>query len=462
MDIESTLSPTTEASVVPVSSVRAKSLNGHLHALCFGSALVLVFLRFSFLHETFAALTGVNAYLLYIFGPIALIGVIANSGVQRTLRQTPGIFWLGFAVWMILAVPFSSWRGGSLTHVVTYVRTDFIMLFVTAGIARNWADCKKLIYAIALAAIFNLGTAHLFVDSTNADRLTLQGNGIISNPNDLAAHLLLVLPFVLFIVLKKGTPFILRTIMVIAIGNGMFQVLRTGSRGALVALTLTTIFVLVRGSVRQKVTVGLAAIVVFTILIALLPRSTWNRLTTFSESQEAAGEAVESSEARQYLLKQSIIYTLQKPFFGVGPGQFSLYEGQSRVSEGLKGYWHETHNSYTQISSECGIPALAFYLAAMTATFGLLRKIRKKAREFHQDEIITATFCLTIGLVAYSTVALFVNFGYRFYLPTVSGLVVAIWFAVRHDRPKRRLAPGISKPVMCSLDPIGTFHPDST
>ena len=135
---------------------------------------------------------------------------------------------------------------------------------------------------------------------------------------------------------------------------------------------------------RQKVTVGLAAIAVFTILIAILPRSTWNRLTTFSESQEAAGEAVESSEARQYLLKQSIIYTLQKPFFGVGPGQFSLYEGQSRVSEGLKGDRHETHNSYTQNFERVRHSCLCFDLAAMTATFGLLRKIRKKAREFHQ------------------------------------------------------------------------------
>jgi O-antigen ligase len=432
-------------------------LNGHLQALCFSCALALVFLRFSYLHETFAVLTGVNAYVLYIFAPIALLGVIANGGVQRTLRQTPGICWLGFVAWILLAVPFSSWRGGSLIHVVTYMRTDFIMLFVTAGLARNWADCKRLIYVIAIAALFNLGTAHLFVNSASADRLTLQGNGIISNPNDLAAHLLLVLPFVLFIVLRKGTPLVLPVFLAMAIANGIFQILRTGSRGALIALVLTIVFVLVRGSALQKITVGLGALVIFTILIVLLPASTWNRLTTFSESKEAAGEAAESSEARQYLLKQSVIYTLQNPFFGVGPGQFSSYEGQSRVNEGLKGYWHETHNSYTQISSECGIPALAFYLAAAISTFGLLGKIQKRARAFHQEEIITATFCITIGLVAYSTAALFVNFGYRFYLPAISGLVIAIWFVVRHDRPGLRL----KQPVLCSLDPIGSLHPDS-
>jgi O-antigen ligase len=434
VDIETPVMPMTEASVVPRSSAKlAKRLNGHLQAFCFSCAIILVFLRFSFLHETFTVLTGVNTYVLYIFGPIALLGVIANGGVQRTLRQSVGIFWLGFVVWMILAVPFSSWRGGSLTHVVMYVRTDFIMLFVTAGLARRWADCKKLIYAIVAAAIVNLATAHLFVDNTNADRLTLQGNGIISNPNDLAAHLLLILPFALFIVLKKSTSLMVRILLVMAIANGMFQILRTGSRGALIALTLTTVFVFVRGSARQKVTVGLAALAIFMILIALLPASTWNRLTTFSEGKEGTSEAVDSSEARQYLLKMSIIYTLQRPFFGVGPGQFSSYEGQSRVSEGLKGYWHETHNSYTQISSECGVPALAFYLAALTATFRLLGKIRKKAQAFRQEEITTATFCISIGLVAYSAAAFFVNFGYRFYLPAISGLVLAIWLAIRRE-----------------------------
>jgi O-antigen ligase len=438
--IESTLSPETEVAAEEYGPRRpGYSSKRQLQAFCFACALILVFLRFSFLHETFTALTGVNAYVLYIFGPLALVGAIREGGVSRTTRQPAALCWLGFLGWMILAIPFSSWRGGSFTHVLTYLRTDFIMLFVTAGLARTWTDCRKLIYAIALAAIVNLGTAHLFVNSASADRLTLQGNGIISNPNDLAAHLLLVLPFVLFMVLRKGRPVVIRVFLVIAMATGIFQILRTGSRGALVALALTTLFVLVTGSARQRLTVGLATLLILAMAIALLPAATWNRLTTFSERKQGPDEAVESSEAREYLLKQSIVYTLQKPFFGVGPGQFSIYEGQSRVSEGLKGYWHETHNSYTQISSECGIPALVFYVAAMVATFRLLRRIRKKAKSSRQQEILTATFCIATGLVAYSTAALFVNFAYRFYLPAISGLVMAIWFAIGRNCPPQQV-----------------------
>jgi O-antigen ligase len=441
---------------------RSKPVKGPVPMFCFGCALALVFLRFSFLHETLAALTGVNSYLLYVFGPLALLGIVSSGGIGRTLRQTPALFWLGFVVWMVLAIPFSSWRGGSFTHVVTYVRTDAVMLLIISGLARTWADCTKIMYTIAAATIFNLGTAHLFVDTGSADRLSLQWSGIISNPNDLAAHLLLVLPFLLFVVLKPATPLLLRVFLIAALVVGVFQILRTGSRGALVALLLTMIFILVRGSAHQRFAVGVAAPIALTILISLLPASTWKRLQSVSQSPEATGEAFESSQAREYLLKESILYTFQNPVFGIGPGQFSSFEGRNRVSEGLRGYWHETHNSYTQISSECGIPALLFYIAAAISTFGLLGKIRMKAAALHQREILTATFCTTIALVAYSLAALFVNFAYRFYFPAMSGLVIAMWFAVCQERPRpvdQSFSGAATTPLSSAVDVLHPYSP---
>jgi O-antigen ligase len=429
----------TRVSVAPTRLTRFR--NAGTQAFCFNCALILVFLRFSCLHETVAAVTGVNTYVLYIFGPIAFAGVMADGGLQRILRQPAGTFSLAFVTWMILAVPFSSWRGGSLVHVLAYLRTDFLMLFVTAGLARSWGDCRKVIHTVALAGIFNLATAHFLVDNAYSDRLTLQGNGIISNPNDLAAHLLLILPFFLFVVIEKSAPAILRIAAVMAIPIGLFQILRTGSRGALVAIGLTTLFLIARGSARQRVTIGVAALAMSILIILLLPATTWSRLTTFSGDKESGGEAVESSEARGYLLKQSIVYTIENPFFGVGPGQFSTYEGKSRVSEGFKGYWHETHNSYTQISSECGIPALVFYLMITISNFRLLAKIQRKAAQIRHQEIAIAAFCLTIALVAYSVVILFVNFAYRFYMPAISGLLLAIWFAACREVSRRTVAP---------------------
>lgn len=399
-----------------------------MRSFAFYGALVLVFLRFSYLPETITYFAGINTYVLYIFGPLALIGVIAFGGLKRTFRYAPAQFWVAFLAYMILAVPFSSWRGDSFMLAQTYLRTNFIMLLVTAGLAVTWVECRYLMYAIALAALFNIATTRLLmIQSADSDRLFLESQGMIADPNDLAAHLLLVLPFLLFVILRKRTHPALRLILVAAMTYGMFLILRTGSRGGLVALVFTLASILMFGSVRQKVAVAIAAPVMFVILVALLPGPTWNRLKSFSEGQETSKAAIDSAESRKYLLRKSIEFTFKKPFFGVGPGQFQNYEGREAIAEHRRGNWHATHNTYTQISSECGIPALLFFLGAIASTFVALRKIRKKALMMKKDEIVTAAFCITVGLTGYAAASLFLANGYRFQFLAVSGLVIAIW-----------------------------------
>ena len=399
-----------------------------MRSYAFTCALVLVFLRFSYLPETITYITGTNTYVLYIFGALALIGVVAFGGLKRTFRYTPARLWLAFLVCLVLAVPFSSWRGGSLMLAESYLRTDFIMLLVTAGLAVSWVECRYLMYAIAMGALFNLATTRLLmIQTVESDRLFLQSKGMISDPNDLAAHLLLVLPFPLFVVLKKRTHLALRLILVAAVTYGMYLILRTGSRGGLVAFVFTLGFILMVVPTRQKVALVITASVIFVILVFLLPGPTWNRLKSFSEGQETSKVAIESAESRKYLLKKSIELTFKKPFFGVGPGQFQNYEGREAIAEHRQGNWHATHNTYTQISSECGIPALVFFLGAIVSTFGTLRKIRKKAVMMKKDEIITAASCITVGLTGYVAASLFLANGYRFQFLAISGLVIAIW-----------------------------------
>lgn len=425
----SVLSPWTAEDIDTRGDTREK-----IRSIGFKCALAVVFLRFSALPEIIASITGVDTYILYLFGPFALLAAFFSGGLRRTFREKPAKFWLWLLVWMILGVPFSSWKGGSFSNVTAYIKADFLMLLVTAGLARKWTDCRKIIYTVAAAAVFNMATAYL--SQTSGERLAFRWTSTLGNSNDFAAHMLLVLPFLAFIMLKAGTGVLLRLTSAAAVAFGLFQILRTASRGALIALVLTTIFLFVRGSIRQKTAVVAAGVVALIFMTVFLPPATWQRLTSFSKSNDASEEALESSEIREYLLKQSILYTLQNPIFGVGMGQFSSYEGKSMTSQGLRASWHETHNSYTEISSECGIPALGFYLAAAVSTFGLVAKIRKKAHGPYGNEIATAAYCITIGLFAYSTALLFVNFGYRYEFRAISGLAVAMWFAVCNEPPQ--------------------------
>ncbi len=145
------------------------------------------------------------------------------------------------------------------------------------------------------------------------------------------------------------------------------------------ALLLTAVFVFIRGSAREKIAVGVFGAVAVILLTIVLPAYTWQRLLSVFQVAGANDKALESSDERQYLLKQSVIYSLEHPIFGVGPSQFINYLGKHTTEPGRHGRWRNAHNSYTEISSECGIPALVFYLGAVMSTFGLLTKIRKKA-----------------------------------------------------------------------------------
>jgi O-antigen ligase len=127
------------------------------------------------------------------------------------------------------------------------------------------------------------------------------------------------------------------------------------------------------------------------------------------------------------LLKSSIQFTMQHPIFGVGPGEFSDYEAAFAKSESRRAAWQVTHNAYTQVSSEAGIPALLFYLAAIVMTFRTFGRVYRAARARPQlRSMAIACFCCQLSMVGFCTATVFLSLAYTMYLPTMSGLALAV------------------------------------
>lgn len=404
-----------------------------LRQVGFYCALALIFLRFSFFSEFITYITGKQTYLLYVFGAPALLAFISRGGLRRTFREKGPRIWLGFLIWMCLTIPLSVWRGGSVQSVQNYVKTEFILLLFLVGLATGWEECRKAIYAIGGATAFLVMVAAFYM-RTGEERFSLDWTGQIGNANDLAAHLLLTLPFLLFIVLKPNTRKLVRLILLAPLLLGLFEILRTASRGALIALVVTVAFLLLRGSMKQRIAIGATAAIVLAAMITLLPKDTWNRMLSFSNDDSHIDTgALESSDIREHLLQESIKCTIAHPILGVGVGQFGTYEAGGPRNAGHVA-WRPTHNSYTEISSECGIPALVLYLAALVWAFRLLSRISKQASGGDKSEMATAAYVISIGLVAYSIAIFFLNFGYAFQFLFVSGLIETMWRVVR-DAP---------------------------
>src|SRR5207302_4169399 len=121
------------------------------------------------------------------------------------------------------------------------------------------------------------------------------------------------------------------------------------------------------------------------IAISVVGTSSYlDRLKSIADPQE---DVTGSAEARKQLLIRSLELTAQHPLFGVGPGQFNE----------LSKAWHESHNSYTQLSSEAGIPALLIFLALMWRGFKNLRLRKTIAKGTQAWYLAGGLYCAMVG-----------------------------------------------------------------
>jgi O-antigen ligase len=399
-----------------------------LRRVAFWFGIALFFTELTVLQELADQVLGFNPYILYILAPPAVLCGLFTGSVQRTFQHRAAWYWLGFYVWMIVATPFSQWRGGSIGRVIDG-RINLIILVVVGGLIANWKDVRIVFYTIAAAAIVNLLTAKFFM-GTSGGRLSIALSGFtIGNSNDLAAQLLLVLPFLLFVTLDRRRNLVVRCLPLAAIAYGLWVILGTASRGALIGLIATSLVLFTFGSARQRIA-GAFAILLGVTLFMTLPGVTRSRLETLvGEHHE---EALESQAARNYLFMKSLLFTAQHPLFGVGPDQFVNYEGGTSVAAGRPGSWHDTHCSWTQISSECGIPALVFYLAGVGSALLLAMRTFRAARRNGYTEIANACFCYLLGVAGFLVAITFLSNAYRYYVPAMIGLAIGMCFAAKH------------------------------
>ena len=180
-------------------------------------------------------------------------------------------------------------------------------------------------------------------------------------------------------------------------------------------------------------------------------------LNVMGKPQFAHEEAKESGDSRDYLLRTSILYTVQHPLFGIGMFQFPNYEGGSSVRAGITGNWHETHNAITQVSSECGVPAVIFFMMAIGTAMASVNRIYGQARREGYTEIANVCFCYMLSMIGYFTSIVFLSNAYRYYLPIMIGLAVALTVNAQKEMSRGRgsqLAPAGWMPPIAARRPL--------
>ncbi len=425
--------PATLRSFVPRLATGANPI----HKIGFAAAAAYVTMQYAFLNDLLGIVGHIYIPLAYIFGPPALLAALLGGRLGRVFQTRVGYFVLGIYVCLLASVPFSLVRSRSLFMLKDVLITGYGVFFIVAALAATLAQVRLLMHVIAWSAILDVFVTSR-MGAVDADGRMSFAGGSMANANDFALHLLVAVPFCLLYVLEKGRPKVVKLIMIGASAAMVYYALQSGSRAAVLCLAVIGLFGVWKASFSQRVAI---AVFTFTALAALpfLAPQTWVRLagsfdSAATRSSSSASSAHLSSVGRLDLLRRSIEVTLRHPLFGVGVGEFQDAEAGIASDEGVRAHWQVTHNAYTQISSEAGIPALICFAGAVFGAIRLSLRIYQRARRSPQlQNLALMTFNLTLAMVCLACAMFFDSLCYSYYVPMLAGLSVALWNASQSD-----------------------------
>lgn len=224
----------------------------------------------------------------------------------------------------------------------------------------------------------------------------------VENNNDLAAALIAVLPF--FVFLARGAP---RRWMAYAalglFGATVVAILGTYSRAAAIAL------VVVLGALalcRQWRALAVAAVACL-LFVSIAPGQKWVARVDTIRTYRQDGSAMKRLSSWYVAVRLGLDY----PVFGAGFRPFSP-ETYARYIPDYSDY-HDAHNHFLQVFAEHGFPGLALYTALIVSTLATLWRIARPPPQPGAEWLQDYARMLLIGLVAFIVDGMFQCLSYR-------------------------------------------------
>ena len=365
--------------------------------------------------------------LAKVAGLFALIAFIISVGsVKNGLPKE--VFYLGaLTVQMGLASILSTlWKGGAV-HVTEDFAKVVLIIAVMSMCVVTLERLRRLMYLQTISAGLIAGIS-IIKGHQSGGRLEGVLNGVYSNPNDLALAMALTFPFCFTLMIRSKNP-VRKTFWVFVMLVMVYCVLMTASRGGLIGLLIGAGVCIWGFGVKQRRM--LLVFFVFVATLIMLPiggKLVLKRLQgTFDPNQNVA-ESYVSAEARKELLEKSLSVSFRHPLFGVGPGDFQIISG-----------WHETHDVYTELSSEAGIPALIIFLMILYRAFRNIWEARQSLAD--SSELAMFATAVKSALAVFAVSSFFYPVAYHFFVYFLFAYATALYRIASSGEPSISEAP---------------------
>jgi O-antigen ligase len=296
------------------------------------------------------------------------------------------------------------WKGGAFFTTLDFSKVLLIVLVMSVAVT-TMARLRRLIF-VQTASVAAIAAVTLIKGGTRLGRLEGAVHGIYENSNELALILVLTLPFCILFLLRTPS-WTRKGIWAAAAGLMIYAILLTGSRAGLLAVLVCGAVCLREFGIRGRKAALVGAAAVAGVLMMLFAGTTvserfhdmFNDQANTEEARAAYGSAVQ----REALFWKALDVTAEHPLFGIGPGNFNT----------LSGTWHDQHNSYTQMSSEGGMPAFILYVLLLWCALANLRRVNRLA--LPESEGALFAMALRSSLYGFMVGSFFSSAAYHFF-----------------------------------------------
>jgi putative inorganic carbon (HCO3(-)) transporter len=389
--------------LLPDSSTKTENWsrkNGH--GLSFAGLFVFTFLVYFRPYELFPSLSWLSKSALVVAIGTLAVFIPTQLGLENRLTARPREVKLALLLLLtgILSIPLALEPARALQSFVEFCKV-VLMFIVMVNVLRTEKRLRALILLVLVAScVLSMAALNDYVQG----HLALQGRriegligGLFSNPNDLALHLVTMIPISLVLMMGARGP-IRKTVYLGSSLLLMAGLMATFSRGGFLGFMCVIAFMVWKLARRNRVVFGAIALTIVLATIALAPSAYRSRISDTSD---------DSAIARTDDLKRSILIAARHPLFGVGMDNYILYSNANKA----------THNAYTQVASEMGLGALIFYLGFLLTPLGRLRRIEHATRTGkRKPPLHYLAVGLQASLVGYMVVSFFASVAYQWYV----------------------------------------------
>jgi len=354
-------------------------------------------------------------------------GLVLLSGTKLRFFSIP-LSRVLLTLWltMIFTTPFSIWIAPSATLAITLAQ--YLLLFALIGTIIVSTDALyRMTYVLVVTGLV-LGLAAIKTGAMGpflADgRIIGIGEGLLSDPNDLAHILVIIAPLTWWaLVSMKGL--LVRGAIAGSLLLIMAGMVTTQSRGGLLSLLAAgaVFFVLSRESIAKKLSLVVLALI---LAVAALPSNITERYASIG----TAARTDESSQARLAVWRAGGQMFVDHLFTGVGLGNFEDAYGSMYIDrQGAGKVWRSAHNSVVEVAGELGIVGVSSWLLFTLSPFILLWRARKSMLEIDDftpdDERLTLWLeVMMASMTGFFVGAMFLSKAFEILVPLVVAAAV--------------------------------------